>query len=488
MKIITQVLVFLTGASAAIAQSPGTFTATGNMIGARVYHTATLLNDGRVLITGGSVDSRSALDTAELYDPGTGSFTAAGSMTLGRSQHAATLLPNGKVLITGGTSGCSAPNGCSFLASAELYDSSTGIFSRAGDMTVARASHTATLLADGRVLIAGGAWGGASAELYDPSTGIFTATGNMTTFRVCPRAILLATGKVLVTEGAGCEENGSADLYDPGTGTFSATGGTPPAAATANLLTNGTVMFTFGDCAEVPSPNAALYDPSTQMFSATGSMAMGRCLAESAVLSDGRVLISGSWPLTSLGGACNDGARAELYDPASGKFTPTGDMTAGRYLHTTTLLSDGRVLIAGGVGVGRDPCRALLPASAELYNPPSVRPALALLSLSRDGQGQGAILHSATHQVVSPETPAVAGEVLEIYLTGLIDGSVIPPQVAVGGRMAEVLFFGNAPGFAGLNQVNVRVPNGVVSGPTVPVRLNYLGRPSNEVTIAVEGK
>ena len=160
-------------------------------------------------------------------------------------------------------------------------------------------------------------------------------------------------------------------------------------------------------------------------------------------------------------------------------------MPTARELHTATLLNDGRVLIAGG-----DDERYWIPetilSSAELYTPAVLVPAPALLSLSGNGKGQGAIWHSATGQIASPQNPAAAGEVLSMFTTSLMEGGVVPPQVAIGGKLAEILFFGDAPEYPGYFQVNFRVPTGLASGSAVAVRLTYLGRPSNAVTIGVQ--
>jgi uncharacterized protein (TIGR03437 family) len=138
--------------------------------------------------------------------------------------------------------------------------------------------------------------------------------------------------------------------------------------------------------------------------------------------------------------------------------------------YTATLLKDGTVLMAG-----RWVCCGASIGTSEIYRPARPIPPPLLLATS----------HATTREPVSPIDPAVAGEVLELSLTGLSTGSVIPPQVVIAGRMAEVLFFGNAPGFPAGNQVNVLVPDGIAQGPTVPIRLIYLGRPANESKIAV---
>jgi len=148
-----------------------------------------------------------------------------------------------------------------------------------------------------------------------------------------------------------------------------------------------------------------------------------------------------------------------------------------------TLLNDDTVLIAGGLDFGNSAIAYDYVTRAELYQPALLIAGPKLFSLSGDGRGQGAIWHASTGQIASANDPAAAGDVLSMYTTSLAKGAVIPPQVAIGGQLAEILFFGDAPGYPGYYQVNFRMPAGVAPGSVVSVRLTYLTRPSNEVTM-----
>ncbi len=200
----------------------GTFSQTGRLATARFDHTATLLSDGRVLVVGGGNTSE-ALASAEIYDPKTGTFSQTGSLPTAPGWHTATLLPDSRVLVTGGW------KDSGFVAAAEIYDPKTGTFGPTGPMTTARDSNTATLLPDGHVLVAGG-WNSprasealASAEIYDPATGTFGQTGPMTAARGNHTATLLPDGRVLVAGGWDLAEYlASVEIYDPDTGTFAA--------------------------------------------------------------------------------------------------------------------------------------------------------------------------------------------------------------------------------------------------------------------------
>jgi hypothetical protein len=320
--------------------------------------TATLLSDGRVLITGGDdiTNSFAPFASAELYDPKTGTFSATGSMSTARVNHTATLLSDGRVLIAGGRVKFDAP---AQLASAELYDPKTGTFSPTGSMVAGRSGSTATLLSDSRVLIAGGG-GLSSAELYDPSTGKFSSTGPMSTVRELDTATRLSDGRVLIAGGESQRQEGlaSAELYDPSTGKFGPTASMTAGReqCTATLLADGRVLMAGGlDSKRKVLASTQLYDPATGKFSPSGSMAGGRFGNTATALSDGRVLIAGGLKDTTTGVAV---ATAELYDPNSGTFSSIGPMAEARVGQTSTLLSDGRVLIAGG-----------RTTSAELYQP-----------------------------------------------------------------------------------------------------------------------
>jgi len=358
------------------------FTAlTATMTTARADHTATLLPNGQVLLTGGENASNTIINTAELYDPVANTFTAlTATMTTARGAHTATLLPNGQVLLTGGLGNTSFTP----VSTAEVYDPVANTFTAlTATMTTARGAHTATLLPNGQVLITGGYTGQTqpalnTAEVYEalpPSVNAFTAlTATLTTARAFPTSTLLPDGQVLLTGGVtsgGSPPLNTAELYDPVASTFTALTATMTSVRdqhTATLLPNGKVLIAGGqNNANGNGLNTAeVYDPVAQTFTAlTATMTTGRENHTATLLPNGQVLLtgglngSGPTPLNT----------AEVYDPVANTFTAiNASMTTGREGHVATLLPNGQVLLAGGV-IGTSPSSFTALNSAELYAP-----------------------------------------------------------------------------------------------------------------------
>jgi N-acetylneuraminic acid mutarotase len=337
----------------ALAAGPN-WTNTGNLNQGRQSHTATLLPNGKVLIAGGNDGNRS-FKSAELYDPATGRWSRTSDLNADRDSHTATLLPNGKVLVAGGFSCGPPPQSCFALTSAELYDPATGIWTVTGSLNTARNGHNATLLPNGKVLVVSGDINGKSAELYDAATGIWSPTGSLNLSRYSYTLTLLSNGKVLVAGGADDSQTtvfNSAELYDPATGLWSSTGNLVTARAqhTATLLTSGKVMvaggfidYSLGSVTD----RAELYDPTTGLWSSTGNLNRGRAFHVATLLTTGKVLVAGGFFVDGFPNITN---RAELYDPTTGIWSNTTSLNAGRRFFMATLLLNGKVIAAGGNG------------------------------------------------------------------------------------------------------------------------------------------
>jgi hypothetical protein len=349
----------------------GSFTTTGNMTTARFFHSVSALANGKALVAGGVIDNFHALSSAELYDPVTHSFSATGSLqvttddkTATRSLASAALLLDGRVLIAGGQD-----TNFNALQSAQLYQPSLGAFTITGSMTAARVDGTATRLCDGRVLIAGGSDKNGfitqTAELYDPVHGTFSATGNMNVTRDAQTATLLHDCRVLMAGGANGAVLDSAELYDPVKGTFTLAPHTMVSERVnhaASLLADGRVLITGGkDGTNKVLSSAELFNPLTGTFTATGDMAGPRLGHSSIALANGQVLIAAGssdvFVSTKL-------ASAELYNPATGKFSAGGTMNVGRAEQAAVKLLNEQVVFAGGINSA-----GFSSASGEVYQP-----------------------------------------------------------------------------------------------------------------------
>lgn len=362
--------------------SAGRVSPTGCLGQPRADHTATLLPDGRVLIAGGMVENGVFLDSMELYDPRTGSFTPAGTMSTKRVGHSATLLTSGKVLLAGGMAERSFEGGLHGILSntADVYDPLTNKVTSVGNMVTARQAHEAVPLPNGRVLFIGGYDGRHyldTVEVFDPSTSKFALAGKLMQARGGAVAVLLPAsdgkdaGKVLVMGGASGETEtnhivlGSAELFDPNTGASVNVGemSLRRYKHAATLLADGRVLITGGsddrDWGNMYD-SAEIYDPATHRFTPTSKMLSRRFKLPHAtvLLKNGKVLVAGGSNVV------------EVFDSKQKRFLPVnGSLSAPSYYGTATLLKDGKVLIVGGYGQGSAAHGPLSGRQAFLYEP-----------------------------------------------------------------------------------------------------------------------
>jgi hypothetical protein len=360
MALWTAPPVIMPGSTPPPTAAPG-YHATGVMTEARSGAVAALLADGHVLLAGGNRAGNYAdLASAELFDPSTGTFTPTGSMYRAFNGEAtATVLLDGRVLVVDGYVGAS---------DAELYDPATGTFSQTGPMLAPIGSpHTATRLADGRVLILGSNESVQpyvpAAEIFDPKTGKFTLAPSMPS--ICARyAVLLEDGRVFVA-GTDFTSGSYVQIYDPTTGNFGPEVAYPLAGWNSSL---DPVLLHDGRVFLADQIEALIYDPATRSFASAGMLngQPGVAPQSVALLPDGRVLI-GMANQNMEGVSPTTPVASLLYDPQTNTFSRTGLMTTRPGQFTATLLKDGRVLFAGGDqdnGPSSYP-----PGTCELYDP-----------------------------------------------------------------------------------------------------------------------
>jgi len=329
-------------------QTSGKITEIGKLSEARAAHTATRLNDGKILIAGGMERNGVFFDDVDIFDPKTNNFARAkNKMSIKRVSHTATLLPDGKVLIVGGWSN-RLPE-----ASAEIYNSQTETFTPIGNSLHRRSGHAATLLNNGKVLITGGFDGQnylSEAEIFDPQNNSFTVIGKMQNARSVHSATKLANGRILMTGGemSPGQISSSAEIFDPQTKIFTLTKAMNAVRYKHDsVLLKGGRVLVFGGSDNRDwngqYKSAEIFDPTTNEFKPVGEMNFARFKIDgtAVLLKDGKVFIGGG------------GEAAEVFNPSTNTFTKTaGEFGMPLHYASVTLLDDERALIVGGYGNG----------------------------------------------------------------------------------------------------------------------------------------
>ncbi|MBI3551398.1 MAG: fibronectin type III domain-containing protein [Elusimicrobia bacterium] len=346
-----------------IFKDPANFNGTGSMGAARANHTSTLLPDGTILLAGGN-QGPSVLNSAEIFDPAARAFSFTSLMNAPRDLHSATLLANGRVLVAGGFTTDAVSTGAT--KTAEIYYPDRRVWIPANPMTTERDQHTAVLLGDGRVIVAGGYANGKyldSIELYNPITGIWTRGAHMSVARSHHTANLLQDGRVLVTLGISTVGVlNTFEIYNPDTDAWTAPATVtipPPPAVPVNtfalhshrttMLLNGRVLLSGGDNGFGETDTSLLFDPVSLSWSSTTSHLNHPRLAHSALLvPNGQV-----WAIGGVTANLQSIKKTEFFDPSSGFWVDTADLTTSRGYETATVAQDGDIVVAGGLDSGQ---------------------------------------------------------------------------------------------------------------------------------------
>ena len=333
-----------TGAGSSVqASASGSSLPLSDLRAQRMYSASVMLDDGRVLVTGGNQPSfaAGAVKTAEFWTPGPEAWDFTEDMVDSRFSHAMVRLNDGRVLAAGGRGIKNTGTD-----TAETWDPETGKWTATEPMSVAHEAMPMVVMQDGRVIVAGGSNRDydptAIAEVYDPATNAWTLVGGMAEDRIWHTGTLLSDGRVLFTGGG--DPDGpfakSAEIFDPVTDTWFSAGDMTVSRAqhTATLLKDGRVLVVGG---RGKRNNSEIYDPETNSWGDIADTNVPRAEHTAVLLPDGRVLVAGG-----------TGSRDtfEAWDPATNTWSVVGTMVIGRYRHVAAVLGDGRVMIMGGIG------------------------------------------------------------------------------------------------------------------------------------------